>query len=96
MLQLFAFRRSLRVLALALCSVSIAVIATPASARPHHGAGRHVRGYHAGHHARHYARHHHRKIARLSRWERGVAQMQAGGFADANANADINATFHRS
>ncbi|MBR1145489.1 TIGR02594 family protein [Bradyrhizobium sp. AUGA SZCCT0431] len=93
MLQLFAFRRSLRVLALALCSVSIAVIATPASARPHHGAGRHVRGYHAGHHARHYARHHHRKIARLSRWERGVAQMQAGGFADANANADASATF---
>ena len=93
MLQLFAFRRSLRVLALALCSVSIAVIATPASARPHHGAGRHVRGYHAGHHARHYARHHHRKIARLSRWERGVAKIQAGGFADANANADTSATF---
>ncbi|MBR1229722.1 MULTISPECIES: TIGR02594 family protein [unclassified Bradyrhizobium] len=93
MLQLFAFRRSLRVLALALCSVSIVVIATPASARPHHGAGRHVRGYHAGHHARHYARHHHRKIARLSRWERGVAQMQAGGFADANANVDASATF---
>ena len=93
MIQLFAFRRSLRVLALALCSVSIAVIATPASARPHHGAGRHVRGYHAGHHARHYARHHHRKIARLSRWERGVAKMQAGGFADSNASVDTSATF---
>jgi len=93
MLQLFAFRRSLRVLALALCSVSIAVMATPASARPHHGAGRHVRGYHAGHHARHYARHHHRKIARLSRWERGVAKIQAGGFADANASVDTSATF---
>ena len=98
MLQLFAFRRSLRVLALALCSVSIAVIATPASARPNHGAGRHVRGYHAGHHARHYAHRHVRRIARTSRWERGVAKMQAGGFADANASftnpssADHNST----
>jgi uncharacterized protein (TIGR02594 family) len=85
MLQLFAFRRSLRALALALCSVSIAVIATPASARPHHGAGRHARAYHAGHHARHYAHRHVRHIAHGSRWERGVAQMQAGGFADTNA-----------
>jgi len=93
MLQLFAFRRSLRVLALALCSVSIAVIATPASARPHHGAGRHVRAYHAGHHARHYAHRHVRKIARASRWERGVAQMQAGGLADAIATlVDHNST----
>ena len=117
MLQLFAFRRSLRVLALALCSVSLAVIASPASARPHHGAGRHARGYHAGHHARHYARHYaHRHIrafsrevdtglrqesasnqkshiSRASRWERGVAQMQAGGFADSNATfVDRNST----
>ncbi|MBA2398734.1 MAG: TIGR02594 family protein [Bradyrhizobium sp.] len=86
MLQLFAFHRSLRVLALALCSVSFAVAVTPASARPHHGAGRHARGYHAGHHARHYTHRHARKIARASRWERGVAQMQAGGFADTNAS----------
>jgi uncharacterized protein (TIGR02594 family) len=83
MLQLFAFRRSLRVLALALCSASIAVVAAPASARPHHG--RHARGYHAGHHSRHYAHHRHRHVARASRWERGVAQMQEGGFADTNA-----------
>jgi uncharacterized protein (TIGR02594 family) len=83
MLQLFAFRRSLRVLALALCSTSIAIAATPASARPHHG--RHARAYHAGHHARQYAHYRHRHIARASRWERGVAQMQAGGFADTNA-----------
>jgi uncharacterized protein (TIGR02594 family) len=90
MLQLFAFRRSLRVLALALCSVSITIVATPASARPHHG--RHARGYHAGHHARHYTRHyayhrhlHARHVVRTSRWKRGVAQMQASGFADTNA-----------
>jgi uncharacterized protein (TIGR02594 family) len=93
MLQLVAFRRSLRALALALCSVSIAVIATPASARPHHGAGRHARAYHAGHHARHYNHHRHRHVARASRWERGVAQMQAGGFADTNATlVDHNST----
>jgi uncharacterized protein (TIGR02594 family) len=85
MFQLLAFGRSLRFIALALCSVTLAVAATPASARSHHG--RHARAYHAGHHARHFARHHHhhRQIARASRWDRGVAQMQAGGFADTNA-----------
>src|SRR5258705_10360260 len=87
MLQLFAFRRPLRFIALALCSASIAITVSPASARPHHGAGRHARAYHAGHHAkRHYAHHHYRHVARASRWERGVAKMQAGGFADANAS----------
>jgi uncharacterized protein (TIGR02594 family) len=85
MLQLFVFRRSLRVLALALCSASIVAIATPASARPHHGAGRHARGYHAGHHARHHAHRHYRHVARASRSKRGVAQVQADGFANTNA-----------
>jgi uncharacterized protein (TIGR02594 family) len=86
MFQLLAFRRSLRLIALALCSVTLAVAATPASARSHHG--RHARAYHAGHHARHYAQHrhnHHRRIARASRWDRGVARMQESGFADTNA-----------
>jgi uncharacterized protein (TIGR02594 family) len=93
MVQLFAFRRSLRLIALALCSASIAVAATPASARSHHGAGRHARAYHAGHHARHYVHHHRRHLARVSRWDRGVAQMQAKGFAGANAAfTDTNAT----
>ena len=93
MLQLFAFRRSLRVLALVLCSVFIAVIASPASARPHHGAGRHARAHHAGHHSRHYIHRHVRHVARGSRWERGVAQMQAGGFANTNASVpDHNST----
>src|SRR5262249_28840796 len=65
MLQLFAFRRSLRVLALALCSASFAVVTSPASARPHHG--RHARGYHAGHHARHHVHRHygHRHIRHI-------------------------------
>jgi uncharacterized protein (TIGR02594 family) len=97
MVQLLAFRRSLRlsfpVLALALCSTSIAVSVTPAHARSHHGAGRHARAYHAGHHARrHYARIHRRHLTEASRWERGVAQMQAGGFADTNASFSPNAS----
>ncbi|WP_420966934.1 TIGR02594 family protein [Bradyrhizobium sp. B120] len=99
MVQLLAYRRSLRVLALALCSLTLAVIsAAPASARPHHS--RHAHSAHAGHHARHYSHHHHRHTARLSRAERR-AQMQAGGFGEANAavmpsaeaaaNTDVNA-----
>jgi uncharacterized protein (TIGR02594 family) len=95
MRQLFAFRRSLRFIALALCSASIFVSIAPASARPYHGAGRHARAYHAGHHAkRHYTHHHYRHMKRLSRWERGVAKMQAGGFADTNASFSPNASVH--
>jgi uncharacterized protein (TIGR02594 family) len=87
-----AFRRLLHVVALALCSMAIFAIASPASARSHHGAGRHARAYHAGHHMRrHHVRHHDRHVVRASRWERGVAQMQARGFADAQASFGSNA-----
>jgi len=93
MRQSFAFRRSLRFIALALCWVSIVAFVSPASARPHHGAGRHARAHHAGHHAKHhYAYRHHRHAGRMSRWERGVAQMRARGLADANASVATNAT----
>ncbi|WP_442893708.1 TIGR02594 family protein [Bradyrhizobium sp. AZCC 1699] len=84
MSQLFAFRRSLRFIALALCSASIFVFVSPASARPHHGAGRHARAHHAGHHVKHYAYRHHRQALRMSRWKRRAAQMQTGGFAENN------------
>jgi uncharacterized protein (TIGR02594 family) len=88
MVELRAFRRSLRVVALALSSVAIVGIATPASARSHHhGAGRHARAYHAGHHGRqHFSHRHYRHLVRASRWERGKAQMQTRGFADAQAS----------
>jgi uncharacterized protein (TIGR02594 family) len=87
MVQLFAFRRSLRVVALALCSAAMAVSTTPASARSHHGAGRYVHAHYASRHVgRHFAYRHDRHVARGSRWERGVAQMRAGGFANANAS----------
>ena len=93
MVQLLAFRRSLRLIALALCSAAIAVSATPASARSHHGAGRHARAYHAGL-MRGITPMSGIGISRvLSGWDRGVAQMQAKGFADANASfADTNST----
>jgi uncharacterized protein (TIGR02594 family) len=94
MVQLYAFCRSLRmvsfpVVALALCSAAIVASATPASARSHHGAGRHAHPRHVSRHAgRHYAyRHrHYRHLVRVSRWDAGVAQMQARGLAGANAS----------
>jgi uncharacterized protein (TIGR02594 family) len=87
MVQLVAFRRPLRVVALALCSAAIVVLATPASAKSHHG--RHSHAHRAGRHVvrHHYHRHHHfRHLVRASRWERGVAEMRSGGFADASAS----------
>jgi uncharacterized protein (TIGR02594 family) len=85
MVQLYAFRRSLVVLAL--CSAAFAASAAPASARSHHGARRHAHAHYAGSHARrHHAHRRYRHMARASRWERGVAQMQAQGFGDTNAS----------
>ena len=85
MLELYAFRRSL--VALALCAAAFAVSVTPASARSHHGARRYPHAHYTGLHARrHYARQYNRRFARGSRWDRGVAQMQARGLAGANAS----------
>ena len=90
MRQLFAFRRSLRFIALALCSVSVVAFVTPASARPHHGAGRHA---HAGHHVKHhYAHRYYRHAGRMSRLERSAPQMQFGGFADTNPSYMANSS----
>jgi uncharacterized protein (TIGR02594 family) len=87
MVELSTFRRSLHVVALALCSATFAVAATPASARSHHGAGRHARAYHAGHYARrHFHHRHHRYATGASRWERGVALTRLRRFADTQAS----------
>jgi uncharacterized protein (TIGR02594 family) len=95
MVQLVAFCRSLRggsphLVALALCSAAIVGSVSPVSARSHHGAWRHAHAHYAGHHiGRHYAyRHyrHYRHLARGSRWDASVAQMQARGFANTNAS----------
>jgi uncharacterized protein (TIGR02594 family) len=87
MLRILAFCRPLATLAL--CTAAIAVSVSSASARPHHGAGRHARAYLAGHHARwhqvRYQRHQYRRIARSSRWERGVAEIRTRGLADGYA-----------
>jgi uncharacterized protein (TIGR02594 family) len=88
MVQLVAFRRLLRVVvALVLSSAAMAAFATPASARSHHGAGRHVWRHARRHHSyHHYASRHRRHIARPSRWDAGMAQMQSRGFADTQAS----------
>jgi uncharacterized protein (TIGR02594 family) len=92
MVQLYAFRRSLPVVALALCSAAFAASATPASARSHHGEGRLAHARHAGRHARrHYAYRHYRHVARAPRWERSAAQMRARGLAGANASSPWSA-----
>jgi uncharacterized protein (TIGR02594 family) len=92
MFQLFAFRRSLRLVALALSGASLAVASvSPASARSHHGAGRHAHAHQIKHYAQHHYRHYYRHVARVSRWDRGVAQMQARGLADSNASLTANA-----
>ena len=92
MFQLFAFRRSLRLVALALSGAALAVVSvSPASARSHHGAGRHAHAHHIRHYAQHHYRHHHRHVARVSRWDRGVSEMQARGLADSNASLTANA-----
>ncbi|MGY3033145.1 uncharacterized protein (TIGR02594 family) [Bradyrhizobium sp. USDA 4354] len=86
MVELFAYRLSRRVVALALFFAAVAALVSPASARPHH---RHSAERHAGvHHARH---HHHRHHARSSRFERSAAQLQASGFADTQASYNPSA-----
>jgi uncharacterized protein (TIGR02594 family) len=88
MVQLHAFRRSLRVaclcvMALATGSMAIVASASPASARTHHRFRRHTRTHFAG---RYLAYRHYRHITRRSRRDAGVAQMRSRGFANANAN----------
>jgi uncharacterized protein (TIGR02594 family) len=83
MVSFSAFRRSL--VALAFCSTAIAVSASPASARSHHGAWRTAHVRHVVHYARRHFRHY-RTFARASRWERGVAQLRAHGFYDTQAS----------
>jgi uncharacterized protein (TIGR02594 family) len=99
MVQLVAFHRLLRVVALAVCSMAMVGLATPASARSHHhGAGRHARAHHAHHHRHHSYRRHGRRFAQMSRMdagERSRAEMMAAagvsptaGFGSSNVVAE--------
>ena len=127
-----ALRQSLRLVALASCSMALLAIASPVSAKPQNGAGRHAHAHHASHHRHHYSHRHYRharasqargftdaqvnffapnaapgdtanysgfgapdvvtetrrsrRVARASRWERGVARMKARGIANAQAS----------
>jgi uncharacterized protein (TIGR02594 family) len=86
MVQLHASRRLLHVVALAVCSLAMAALAAPASARSHHhGAGRHARAHHSHHHIRrHRHRTHGRHFARASR--SGVEQPGAPAFTQAGVS----------
>jgi uncharacterized protein (TIGR02594 family) len=93
-------RVSPNLVALALCSAAIVGSVSPASARSHHGIYRHAYLRHVSrrivHHHYAYTRHHavkrqyaysrYRHLARGSRWDAGVAQMQARGFSNSNAS----------
>jgi uncharacterized protein (TIGR02594 family) len=83
MVQLVAFRRLLHVVALAVGSLAMVALATPASARSHHhGAGRHARAHHHHHRIRHYR---HRHFAQ-ARDVGGVEQPGAPAFTQAGVS----------
>jgi uncharacterized protein (TIGR02594 family) len=87
------YRLPLRSAALALCSVAIVALATPASARPSHGASRHHHVHHSKHHAKKYHSHRSRHHARRARHAR-AAQVESstshgfGGFGGSNLVAE--------
>ncbi|KAA0072664.1 TIGR02594 family protein [Tardiphaga sp. P9-11] len=90
MVQFYAYRRALRISALAVCSAAVLASVSPASARPQHGASRH--SHHVGKYT-HSTRHHVRHRARYARRSAQVEQ-QAPSFGDSanfnNANASMN------
>jgi uncharacterized protein (TIGR02594 family) len=77
--------------------VTFAAIATPSSARPHHGAARHVDSHHAHqrhHHVtRHYSKRHHgaRHVARRAASANGFAQASMSGYGYGDSYASLNA-----
>jgi uncharacterized protein (TIGR02594 family) len=88
MVQLVAFRRSLGLVALAVCSVAMVALATPASARSHHhGAARHARAHHSHRVRRHHGhRHHGRRFASMPRIGAGAGQTRAQALAEAGTS----------
>lgn len=86
------FRLPLRSAALALCSVAIVALATPASARPHHGANRHYHAHHSKHHAKKHYGHRTRHHARRGRYAAAAAAESTsqgfGGFGGSNVVAE--------
>jgi uncharacterized protein (TIGR02594 family) len=87
MVQYTAFRRSLRISALALCSAATVAIATPASAKTHHGAARH--GYRHHHAFTHHGRHHH---LRVSQQELGESPESAASSFISNNSSNFGSS----
>lgn len=84
-------RLPLRGAALALCSVAIVALATPASARPHHGASRHHHAHHSKHHTKkHYGQRyrHHARRGRYAAAAEASASQGFGGFGGSNVVAE--------
>lgn len=85
MVQYNAYRRALRYFLVALCSVVVAAVATPASARSqqnrHHARSHHQ---HEGHSARHHGRHHGRHRVRASRREATLRSADSAAEAFSN------------
>lgn len=88
------FRLPLRSAALALCSVAIVALATPASARPHYGASRHTHAHHSKHYAKTHYGHRTRHHARRGRYATAAASAESatsqgfGGFGGSNVVAE--------
>lgn len=87
------FRLPLRSAALALCSVAIVALATPASARPQHGASRHHHVHHVKHHAKKHYSHRARHRARRGRYAQAMPVESSvsqgfGGFGGSNIVAE--------
>ena len=86
-------RLPLRGAALALCSVAIVALATPASARPQHGASHHHHVHHSKHHAKKHYGHRARHYARRGR-HAAAAAVEAltsqgfGGFGGSSLVAE--------
>lgn len=92
MVQFNAFRRALRFFILALCSVVIVALATPASARPRH-SGHHAHSHHKNynHSSRHHDRHHMRISARhatLQSADSAAESFSGSGFSSSNVVAE--------
>jgi uncharacterized protein (TIGR02594 family) len=84
MVEFYAFRRAFRFSALVLCSAAIVSLASPASARPHRGAGHHARAHHGYRHtSHHFYRRHGRHFVRA---DGAAGPMAAANFTNANAS----------
>jgi len=93
MVRFVAYRRALRLAALALCSTFLFASISPASARPQHGASRY-KTHHVNKYTHSSRKHVRQRVRHVSRRHAARAQQQAPSFGDsanfANAHASMN------